>query len=851
MTSSGRRYLSLLEAKPGGFRIASLMRPPAEGENLGAFVGRARQAAAHGPFGHHIHWTSPTHARPTGPDPAAGVLREGAWLREQGLEPRFFCGGGWYTDAEVMAAAADLGYVDCTATAWRPSYLPPGSPRAELDQPAWVRLVDGRRLLELPTTHSLGAIARSLHRSFRRSSMCTSTTTSCSTAAAVPRSSRRCACSPGAGARPGSTSSLPNARFPGTLYARAELRPPGRGRGRRRARGLRRLASSSRGISLRIDTNPFRITVLRDGKTVVAEDEHARLRYQLTSTGDQYFLTKVISKQGDTYRVATSEPGGHRTATVKVRQTATGADLDLVLHPGTGRAAGLRRLRLVPPRALPRRRRERRGGRPPRPDPRRRGRLPVLVHADPVLRKLGGLGSPTREPEPGSDGICRLARRGCLSDRTRPCLLVPAAPDENGGLPPGRRAARAPLRRVAGPDVRRLPGRDGRARGAAAFRARVDQVAGSGERARGHPAGHLPVPGGGDPARLGAARQPVGAMQRRAHLRQVADPRSGRPDPGSPCPRRPFHALDLAPRDLPAGLPRQAARGARLADPGSARPLRGRRVPAAHPCARRARGRRREGRPRRRERPAGCQPLPDERLPAAVPACGDGCAAEGRRGDLPCRDGRLPGRRARDVVGRPARGVGGAPAGDRSRADDRDERLSDLGLRHRRIPGAAVRDARAVRALGPVRGGLAGDGGRRRRRQLDAVDARRLGDGGAEGGGSAALRALPVPLRPAAAAPAGAPSARVRLPGRPEGVGRELRDARRPGPARGPRLPVPAPRRPSTCRRAPGSISTPARRSRAPARSRARHRSTSSPSMSGTGRSSRSTCERRPDPGGG
>jgi hypothetical protein len=158
------RYRSLLEAKPGGFRIASLMRPPAEGENLGAFVGRARQAAAHGPFGHHIHWTSPTHARPTGPDPAAAVLREGAWLREQGLEPRFFCGGGWYTDSEVMAAAVDLGYVDSTATAWRPSYLPPGSPRAELDQPAWVRLVDGRRLLELPTTHSLGAIARSLHR---------------------------------------------------------------------------------------------------------------------------------------------------------------------------------------------------------------------------------------------------------------------------------------------------------------------------------------------------------------------------------------------------------------------------------------------------------------------------------------------------------------------------------------------------------------------------------------------------------------------------------------------------------------------------------------------------------------
>jgi alpha-D-xyloside xylohydrolase len=90
------------------------------------------------------------------------------------------------------------------------------------------------------------------------------------------------------------------------------------------------------GISLRIGTNPFRIAIVRDGKTVVTEDAHARLRYQLASTGDQYFLTKVISKQGDTYQVATNEPGGRRTATVKVTQTATGADVDLVLHPGTG-----------------------------------------------------------------------------------------------------------------------------------------------------------------------------------------------------------------------------------------------------------------------------------------------------------------------------------------------------------------------------------------------------------------------------------------------------------------------------------------------------------------------------------
>jgi hypothetical protein len=157
-----RRYRELLRRKPGGFPIASLMRPPMDSEDGTAFVERAREAARLGPFGHHIHWTSPTHARPTGPDPAAAVQREGAWLREQGLEPRFFCGGGWYTDADVMAAVADLGYVDCTATAWRPSYLPSGSPRAGLAQPAWVKLDDGRRVLELPTTHSLGAAAKAM-----------------------------------------------------------------------------------------------------------------------------------------------------------------------------------------------------------------------------------------------------------------------------------------------------------------------------------------------------------------------------------------------------------------------------------------------------------------------------------------------------------------------------------------------------------------------------------------------------------------------------------------------------------------------------------------------------------------
>jgi hypothetical protein len=160
-----RRYSELLRRRPGGFAITSLMRAPSSAEDSELFAQRARQAAALGPLGHHTHWTSPTDARPTSGVPAARVLEEGRRLREQGLEPRFFCGGGWYMDAPLMAAVAELGYVDCTATAWRPGYLPAGAPRAELDQPAWVRLDDGRRVLELPTTHSLGAAAKRLARS--------------------------------------------------------------------------------------------------------------------------------------------------------------------------------------------------------------------------------------------------------------------------------------------------------------------------------------------------------------------------------------------------------------------------------------------------------------------------------------------------------------------------------------------------------------------------------------------------------------------------------------------------------------------------------------------------------------
>lgn len=155
------RFSRLQERRPGGFAIAALLRPPNEaaGEDAELWLARAREAAGRGPLGHHTHWGAPDHARPLSGDPGERVRREGEWLREHDVRPTLFCGGGWYLDAAVASAAASLGYADCTATSFRPSYLPAGAPRASLVAPAWLEL-DGTRLLELPTTHSIGMLLR-------------------------------------------------------------------------------------------------------------------------------------------------------------------------------------------------------------------------------------------------------------------------------------------------------------------------------------------------------------------------------------------------------------------------------------------------------------------------------------------------------------------------------------------------------------------------------------------------------------------------------------------------------------------------------------------------------------------
>lgn len=159
-------FASLQERRPGGLAIAALMRPPdASGGELDEerWLERARNAAARGPLGHHTHYTSPTHARPTGGGTGERVRREGEWLRAHGLAATLFCGGGWYTDRSVALACAELGYADCTPRATRPPYLGEGAAWAELAAPARIEIGE-TTLAAVPTTHGAGDLARAVVR---------------------------------------------------------------------------------------------------------------------------------------------------------------------------------------------------------------------------------------------------------------------------------------------------------------------------------------------------------------------------------------------------------------------------------------------------------------------------------------------------------------------------------------------------------------------------------------------------------------------------------------------------------------------------------------------------------------
>jgi hypothetical protein len=157
----------LLRRRPGGFAVTPFLRPPSagEGEDEALWLERARTAASLAPLGHHTHWGGVTQARPTGELDAGAVVRlEAEWLRANGVEARYFCGGGWYLDEPLAETLAGLGYVDCTATTFRQSYLADDAPRLQLPGPRRLRLRSGATLLELPATHSVGMLGRGLLR---------------------------------------------------------------------------------------------------------------------------------------------------------------------------------------------------------------------------------------------------------------------------------------------------------------------------------------------------------------------------------------------------------------------------------------------------------------------------------------------------------------------------------------------------------------------------------------------------------------------------------------------------------------------------------------------------------------
>jgi hypothetical protein len=156
-------FSRLQARRPGGLPIAALMRPPdpGAGESESLWLARARIAAVNGPFGLHTHWGGVEQARPTGGDPAAVVSAQIDWLQERGLRPLLFGGGGWYIDEPVARVLAERGLADCTATAFRPSYLAEDAPRLSAAEPVRLRTAAGM-LVELPSTHSAGMAARAV-----------------------------------------------------------------------------------------------------------------------------------------------------------------------------------------------------------------------------------------------------------------------------------------------------------------------------------------------------------------------------------------------------------------------------------------------------------------------------------------------------------------------------------------------------------------------------------------------------------------------------------------------------------------------------------------------------------------
>ena len=469
-----QRYRRLLEQRPGGFPIASLMRPPAEGEDGGSFVGRAREAAARGPYGHHIHWTSPTHARPTGPDPAGRrpprgrlAARAGAraalLLRRRLVHRRGGDGGGrrprlrrLHRDVLAAARTSPRGLAARRA---RPARLGAARRRPPRARAADDALARRSRPRAAPAAAAGRPRALPRLRAPRR-------------APAGRADRRRSCCSPAAGAPPGSTTSPPSARSPGTPYAPADRR-----RGARRPRRLRlrqgvRPASPSRSTRARSGSRSS-----QNGKPLVAEDADARLRYQLDATGDAALAHERDLVEGRRLpgRDERARPHGdrHRRDDADRRRGSTSR-----VHPATGIALVIDAFDTKPHEHFLGGGERGAGGRPARPDPLDRGR--TTAARTPRSRT-------SRAPPAGASGSRASARRRWRSPARRAATAARSAaspsaasrrsPTAPRSASPGAVLARAALRGTPAAGARRLRGRDRGAAGAAAVAARADQVA--------------------------------------------------------------------------------------------------------------------------------------------------------------------------------------------------------------------------------------------------------------------------------------------------------------------------------------------------------------------------------------
>ena len=186
-TAARRRRLATLRElrEPARrLRVASLMRPPRGRRGRRALSRRARpRGGGAGPSA----TTRTGRRRRTRDRPAAtrgARAREGRLAARAGLEPRFFCGGGWYTDGAVertvrSSASSTAPYAtDCRVPACCPRHI-----------------------------RSAGSHARFSGRCPRTCTR-TSTTSICSTRGGASRSSRLCLCWADAARTPTGSSSL-------------------------------------------------------------------------------------------------------------------------------------------------------------------------------------------------------------------------------------------------------------------------------------------------------------------------------------------------------------------------------------------------------------------------------------------------------------------------------------------------------------------------------------------------------------------------------------------------------------------------------------------------------------------